>query len=85
VLFVSNETILWRIWVVAMAALVLNLPVLTMDEELGDLALADLLSGINGIDPRRISISHLERIYEDKGTKCPYCTPSTKSSAQERR
>jgi tRNA(Ile2) C34 agmatinyltransferase TiaS len=56
-----------------------------MDEELGDLALADLLSGINGIDPRRISISHLERIYEDKGTKCPYCTPSTKSSAQERR
>ena len=52
---------------------VLNLPVLNMEEELGDLVLADLPSGINGINPRRISISRLERVYEDKGTKCPDC------------
>ena len=32
-----------------MAVLILNLPVLAMDEELGDLVLANLASGIDGI------------------------------------
>ncbi|WP_177193010.1 hypothetical protein [Desulfomicrobium apsheronum] len=64
-MFNSIETILWRIWFVAMAALVLNLPVLAMDEELGDLILAELPSGINGINPRRIP--QPEWLSEDEG------------------
>ena len=44
---------------------VLNLPVLNMEEELGDLILADLPSGINGINPRRIP--HSEWLSEDEG------------------
>ena len=38
-----------RIWIVAVAVLVLDLPILAVDIELGALVLADLAPGINGI------------------------------------
>ena len=38
-----------RIWIVPVAVLILDLPVLAVDVELGALVLADLAPGINGL------------------------------------